>query len=62
MKKLSSLKFVTENTFCCSGPTEPSIKLKKITRNQNHFKSSKSYDPTDFEQLQRSFKDLDCFR
>ena len=43
------------------GPTEPSIKLKKITRNQGRLVSSESYDPTDLERSQRSLKDLDRF-
>ena len=43
------------------GPTEPSVKLKKITRNQGRLGSSESYDPTDLERLQKSLKDLDCF-
>ena len=32
------------------GPTEPSFKLKKITRNQGRLGSSKSYDPIDPER------------
>ena len=43
------------------GPTEPSIKLKKITRNQGCLGSSESYDPTNPERSQRSLKDLDRF-
>ena len=43
------------------GPTEPSIKLKKITRNQCCLGSSELYDPTDPERSQRSLKDLDRF-
>ena len=31
------------------GSTEPSVKLKKITKNQDHLKSSESYDPIDPE-------------
>ena len=42
-------------------PTEPSIKLKKITRNQCHLRSSELYDPTKLERSQRSLKDLDRF-
>ena len=43
------------------GSTEPSVKLKKITRNQGHLGLSESYDPTDPERSQRSLKDPDCF-
>ena len=43
------------------GPTEPSIKLKKIIRNQDCLGSSKSYDPTDPERSLRFLKDLDRF-
>ena len=42
-------------------PTKPSIKLKKITRNQDRLGLSESYDPTDLERPQRSLKDLDRF-
>jgi len=42
-------------------PTKPSIKLKKITKNQNHLGSLESYDPTDLERLQRFLKDPDRF-
>ena len=41
--------------------TEPSVKLKKITRNQGYLGSLELYDPTDPERLQRFLKDLDCF-
>ena len=44
------------------GTNESSVKLKKITRNQGHLGSSKSYNPTDRERSQRSLKDLDRFR
>ena len=40
------------------GPTEPSVKLKKITRNQFRLGSSELYDP---ERSQRSLKDLNRF-
>ena len=43
------------------GPIEPSVKLKKITRNQCRLGSSELYDPTDSERSQRSLKDLDHF-
>ena len=33
-------------------PTKPSVKLKKITRNQGRLRSSESYDPTDLERSQ----------
>ena len=36
------------------GPTEPSVKLKKITRNQGRLGSLESYDPTDLKRSQRS--------
>ena len=39
-------------------PTEPSVKLKKIIRNQSHLGSSKSTDP---KQSQRSLKNPDRF-
>ena len=42
-------------------PTEHFVKLKKITRNQDHLGLSESYDPTNPEQLQRFFKDPDRF-
>jgi len=44
------------------GQTKPSVKVKKITRNQCCLKSSESYDPIDPERSQRSLKNLDCFR
>ena len=43
------------------GPTEPSVKLKKIIRNQSCLGSSKSCDPTDPERSLRSLKDLNRF-
>ena len=43
------------------GPTKPFVKLKKITRNQNCLRLSKSYDFIDLERTQRSLKDPDCF-
>ena len=43
------------------GPTKPSVKLKKITRNQDRLGLSELYDLTDLEQSQRSLKDPDCF-
>ena len=43
------------------GPTEPFVKLKKITRNQYRLGLSELYDPTDPERSQRSLKDLDRF-
>ena len=43
------------------GPTEPSVKLKKITRNQCRLRLSELYDPTDSERSQRSLKNLDRF-
>ena len=43
------------------GPIEPSVKLKKITRNQDRLRSSKLYNPTDPERSQRSLKDPDHF-
>ena len=56
MEKLDLLGFIFH-----LGPTEPSIKLKKITRNQGCLGSSKSYDPADPEQSQRSLKDPNRF-
>jgi len=43
------------------GPMEPSVKLKKIKRNQGRLGLSESYDPTNLERLQKSLKDPDCF-
>ena len=43
------------------GPTEHSVKLKKIKRNQGHLGSSESYDPTNPEQSQKFLKDSDRF-
>ena len=42
-------------------PTEPSVMLQMITRNQSRLGSSESYNPTDFEQSQRFLKDPDHF-
>ena len=44
------------------GPMEPSVKLKKIKRNQGCLGLSKSNDPTNPERSQKSLKDSDCFR
>ena len=38
------------------GSTEPSVKLKKITRNQGHLGLSESYDPTDLNDRKNSWK------
>ena len=43
------------------GPTKPSVRLKMITRNQGRLGSSKLYNPTNPERLQRSLKDSNCF-
>ena len=43
------------------GLIKPSVKLKKTIRNQGFLESSKSYDPTDLEQLLRSLKYLNHF-
>ena len=43
------------------GPIEPSVKLKKITRNQCRLGSSELYNPTEPERSQRFLKDLDRF-
>ena len=43
------------------GSTEPSDKLKKITRNQCLLGLSELYDPTNLERSQRFLKDLDRF-
>ena len=56
MEKIGLLRFIFH-----LGPIEPSVKLKKITRNQSHLGSLESYDPMNLEQSQRSLKDLDRF-
>ena len=42
-------------------PTEPSVKLKKIIRNQGCLESSKLYDPTDPKRSLRFLKDPNRF-
>ena len=42
-------------------PIEPSVKLKKIIRNQGCLESSKLYDPTDPKRSLRFLKDPNRF-
>ena len=43
------------------GQIEPSIKLKKIIRNQDRLGTSESYNPTNPERSQKSLKDPNRF-
>ena len=42
-------------------PIEPSVKLKKIIRNQDRLGTSELYNPTNPERSQRSLKDPNRF-